>query len=157
MGLDMYFYLNKYDSQCRWDEEKKVLHYDDDLKELEDYIYRVDASKVVLTDYEVGYFRKFNALHSYIVKNFANGEDDCRKIYLSTRDIKQILETLKEVNEDNASQVLPNQTGFFFGSQEYDEWYFKDVENAIELFEKVLKVLESDNRGKWDFYYEASW
>ena len=157
MGLDMYFYLRKWESKGHWDDDQsKVLDYDDALKELEKDIYERNF-KSTETSYQVGYFRKFNALHNYIVNEFAKGVDECQKIYLDITDIKDLIQTLKSITKDNASQVLPTQSGFFFGSLEYDEWYFKDVEYAIELFEKVLKVLETDNKGKWDFYYQASW
>lgn len=157
MGLDMYFYLEKYESQSRFsDKDNVVLHYDEDLKELEEDIF-IRNFKSIETRYQVGYFRKFNALHSYIVNKYANGEDDCRPILLDREDIEEILTTLKSVNKDNASEVLPTQTGFFFGSQEYDEWYFEDIEYAIDLLEKMLKVLEKDSKNRWSAYYEASW
>lgn len=155
MGLDMYFYLEKYERQFSFNEEKNViLKYDEDLKELENDILERNF-KSIESKYQVGYFRKFNALHSYIVDNFADGVDDCKEVYLSKEDIKTIISTLKSVNEGNASKVLPTQKGFFFGSQEYDEWYFKDIEYAIDLFEKMLKVLET--KKGWSAYYQASW
>ena len=155
MGLDMYFYLTKYESQFSFNDEKNViLHYNEDLKELENDILERNF-KSIETKYQVGYFRKFNALHSYIVDNFADGVDDCKEVYLSKEEIKTIISTLKSVNEDNASKVLPTQKGFFFGSQEYDEWYFEDVKYAIDLFEKMLKVLET--KKGWSAYYQASW
>lgn len=158
MGLDMYFYLEKYESQFNFsDKDNVVLHYDEDLKELENDILKRNF-KSVETKYQVGYFRKFNALHSYIVDKYANGEDDCKPVFLDREDIKEILTTLKSVNQENASEVLPTQEGFFFGSQEYDEWYFEEVKYAIDLFEKMLKVLDNSNTKKvWSAYYEASW
>ena len=154
MGLDMYFYLRKYESQSKWDEKAAVLNYDEDLKGLENYIFKRNF-KSVETKYQVGYFRKFNALHSYIVKTFANGVDECQEIYLSKKDLNKLLDALKSVSKDNASQVLPTQTGFFFGSQNYDEYYFEDVKEAIELITKMLEVMNSNN--KWSACYEASW
>lgn len=155
MGLDMYFYLEKYESQLDFSDKEKV-NYDEDLKELEKDILERNF-KSVQTRYQVGYFRKFNALHSYIVREFADGEDNCKPIFLSVVEIEQMLSTLKEITPDNASEVLPTQTGFFFGSQEYDEWYFEDVKYAIDLLEKMLKVLEKDSKNRWSAYYEASW
>jgi len=49
------------------------------------------------------------------------------------------------------AKILPNQSGFFFGSTDYDEWYLRDIEATIEGLEIALK----DNDG--DFYYSASW
>lgn len=56
-----------------------------------------------------------------------------------------------------AEELLPTQSGFFFGGLEYDTWYLRDVRYAIELFEDVLKVLEKDKKGLYSVYYRASW
>ena len=123
---------------------------------------------------EIGYWRKFNALHDYIVSNFSNGKDDCRPIGLGSGAVAQILEVLEKVNKDNskAEELLPTASGFFFGSTEYDEWYFKDVERSIEIFREAREILELDNpplkgteeimsgNNPWCFrevIYQASW
>ena len=54
MGLDMYFYLEKYNSEWDW-KKSEALSYDKDLKELEDYIYSKTQSKAILSSYKVGY------------------------------------------------------------------------------------------------------
>jgi hypothetical protein len=55
------------------------------------------------------------------------------------------------LNPEEVAKILPNQSGFFFGSTDYDEWYLRDIEATIEGLEIALK----DNDG--DFYYSASW
>lgn len=157
MGLDMYFYMEKSEFQSRWSERKNVeLEYDEELKELENALYQT-SSKSIIISYKIGYFRKFNALHSYIVENFAKGVDECQRIDIDKKQLKEMLDTLKNVKKTNANIVLPTQEGFFFGSREYDEDYFIDIKEAITLFERVLKILENDTKYKWDFYYRASW
>ena len=102
---------------------------------------------------EIGYWRKFNALHGFIVDNFANGNDNCQEIWLDYEDVKKILTALK--NEENP--IEPTK-GFFFGSQERDEWYDTDVKNAIEVFESLLEEMESEfSREYLDYFYQASW
>lgn len=95
---------------------------------------------------EIGYWRKFNALHDYIVRNFANDNDDCRPVELGNSAVAQILEVLEKVNKDHskAEELLPTASGFFFGSTEYDEWYFKDVERSIEIFREARDILTSE-------------
>ena len=156
MGLDMYLYASKYESKSKWREEDKEGikgFYPSELVDFQTDIFeRNFASKH--TKYQIGYWRKFNALHHYIVENFANGVDDCREIYLYTEDIEQILNNLKKVkdNKNKASELLPTKSGFFFGSTQYDEWYWEDVEYSIRLFEEVLKLPKGI-----EIYYEASW
>lgn len=51
-----------------------------------------------------------------------------------------------------AKELLPTQSGFFFGSTDYDEYYLRDL---IETAEQLKKLLVEDTKG--DFYYRASW
>ena len=154
MGLDMYLYASKYESRSKWrEEDKKERFYPKELKELTEKQWEHNfLSKD--TNYQIGYWRKFNALHHYIVENFADGEDDCRLIYLYRERIEQILQVLKTIKQDKsrANELLPTQSGFFFGSTDYDEWYWEDVEYSIELFETVLKLPK-----EYSIYYQASW
>lgn len=154
MGLDMYLYASKYEDRSKWGgEDKKEGFYPKELKEFAEKQWENNyLSKE--TTYQIGYWRKFNALHNYIVKNFANGEDDCRKILLYKERIKGILQALKTIKNDHsiAGELLPTQSGFFFGSTDYDEWYWQDVDYTIELFELVLKLPKG-----YEIYYQASW
>ena len=53
-----------------------------------------------------------------------------------------------------AAVLLPTESGFFFGSTEYDQWYVMDIENTIEQLEKVLNDPQFDS---CSFFYHASW
>lgn len=96
---------------------------------------------------EVGYFRKFNALHNFIVAMKGVEDDNLKEIFLTEDDVIQILNTLKKVskNHELCDKLLPTQDGFFFGSTSYDEWYFKDVEEGVKLFEEVLNTFNFDD------------
>lgn len=173
MGLDMYLYASRYQSKVSWRKNKDNLEYPQELKELELDIEKRNFLSAT-TRYQIGYWRKFNALHDYIVEHYANGEDNCEDIYLNFEDIKDMLDICKKVYEDLktcpkiikeekgykmeiydskvAKEFLPPKEGFFFGSLEIDDWYKEDIEYTIELFEKVLKL--NDN---FDIIYDASW
>jgi len=154
MGLDMYMYVSIYES--RLDKNKKGRFYPKKLEEFEkDISARNFLSKQ--TKYQVGYWRKFNALHNYIVKHFADGNDDCKPVYIGYKELELLRNICKDVlnNHDLASELLPTQDGFFFGSTEYDDWYFKDLEYSLELFDKILEYCKNDTRA--DVYYKASW
>lgn len=49
--------------------------------------------------------------------------------------------------------ILPTKDGFFFGNTEYDEGYFYDVFQAVEILEHVLRIMLEGNY----IYYFASW
>lgn len=171
MGLDMYLYAEKYESKYR----NKTLSYPKELEELSKLIntYSV-ASKT--TTYKIGCWRKFNALHNYIINHFANGRDEYQRVYLLEEEIKEILNILKKVEEsfktakikeekdgyiiyENpiAEKLLPTKDGFFFGSLDYDDFYLDYVKRSIKIFEEVLKLLEERPEEGYDIYYQASW
>lgn len=167
MGLDMYLYANKYDAKHTygWEDEKRERtaksFYPRALQKLA-LMHSKENFLSKETFYQIGYWRKFNALHSFIVDNYStNGEDDCRKIYLSLENLQEILDTLKKVkaNPGNAEDILPPRAGFFFGSTQIDEWYMRDIEYSIELFEEVIATVKRNDKRKnyYEIYYQASW
>lgn len=155
MGLDMYFSKQTYVKN--WDHLPKEEKFEITVLRGGEPCPNMDTSKISYITEEFGYWRKFNALHKFIVKNFANNNDDCRPIALYEDDLKLIVETLENVHNDHtkAEELLPTESGFFFGGTEYDEWYFKDVENALEVFKKALK--QSTEKPHPQFEYRASW
>ena len=102
---------------------------------------------------EVAYWRKFNALHNWFVENCQEGVDECQESYVEVDKLKELVDILKQIKEDHskAEELLPTQSGFFFGGTEYDEWYFKDVEEALDILENLV-----EERGG-EFYYHSSW
>lgn len=53
-----------------------------------------------------------------------------------------------------AEELLPTTSGFFFGGTEYDEWYYKDVENTINIIEDVLRTTDFKHE---IVMYHSSW
>lgn len=54
-----------------------------------------------------------------------------------------------------AQELLPSDSGFFFGSTEYDEFYCDDLKYTKEKLEEVLKEVDEDD---WaEFEYQSSW
>lgn len=62
-------------------------------------------------------------------------------------------------NAEEIAKILPTQSGFFFGSLDYDEWYMENIERTIKKLEEVIKDEEKNNEEGFysDFYYNASW
>jgi hypothetical protein len=100
-------------------------------------------------------WRKFNALHKWFVDNVQEGVDDCKECFVDESDLKMLLETLTYVyeNKDTAETILPTAQGFFFGSDEIDEYYWEEVKSTII---QLKDLLEEDNKGA-SFYYRSSW
>ena len=148
MGLDMYLkrkvYLYKFD---------KLLPIN--LKN--DDGDHVEISKDDTLICEIGYWRKANAIHKWFVDNCNNGDEECncKDIFVSADSLRCLLADCKEVmeNRNKAEEILPTQSGFFFGSTNYDECYFDDIEKTIEIIEEVFRKYPNDGY----FFYEASW
>lgn len=154
MGLDMYLYG-----------EKSVSSETDANPVMEDG-FIVENKTLAM-----GYWRKHANLHGYIVDTFAEGNDECQKIWLGEEDLEKIIETLK-----SDGMFEERVEGFFFGKSyfpgESDEYYSydKQKDNDISIFTKALEWYRNkapgvgkygDENFKWPesrgIYYQASW
>ena len=169
MGLDMYLEIrkNEYCSEYHQDEESDLaLEYPKDITDFIPNLTDLTISRQ--TNYEVGYWRKANHIHNWFIQNCAykdecgNPIDDCRPIEITVDKLEKLLDDCKKVLADHslAESLLPTQSGLFFGSTEYDEYYFSDIEKTIEIIEPVLKFAKHKLEIEdyiWEVYYQASW
>lgn len=169
MGLDMYLEIRKNEYRSRYHKDKGSrlkLEYPKDITEFIPNLTDLTISRK--TNYEVGYWRKANHIHNWFIQNCADRDecgdpiDDCRPIEITVDKLEELLESCKKVLADHslASSLLPTQSGFFFGPTDYDEYYFKDIEDTIEIIEPVLKFAKHKLEIKdyvWEVYYQASW
>ena len=66
-----------------------------------------------------------------------------------------IMEAGKLIENDSvAKQLLPTQSGFFFGSTDYDQYYINDLKDTKKMLQKELKYDESNET---QYEYLASW
>jgi len=142
----MYLYLKKDEYTSSWSESKLFpLAYPPELQPLVE-LHEQKRSLAIerRTMYKVGYWRKANAIHAWFVRECANGIDTCQDIYVSKEKARELLDLCKQVLADHtlAETLLPTQSGFFFGSLSYDNWYFEDLKYTVDVLEAVLKVLD---------------
>lgn len=123
MGLDMWMHCN----------DRELTH------EVQDEKWSARRGQIM-------YWRKANAIHRWFVEEaeYSEGVDDCSEIEVTVDDLKKLHELCKEVLDDHskAPELLPVKDGFFFGSQEYDEWYFKNIEYTFNTLSKILDLIE---------------
>ena len=130
MGLDMYLYGVK--------------------QEFEKHDYNIGGYK---ESTEIGYWRKANAIHKWFVENCQGGEDNCATYTVVHEELKELKRVCEEVLQrpQEAEDLLPTQSGFFFGPTEYDEWYIQDLKDTIEIIEWALAQ-------DFDYFeYHSSW
>lgn len=149
MGLDMYLYAHKHCAEVETFNSVKT------LMKAENFVSEDDL-RFASIKIEVAYWRKANAIHQFFV-NLDGGKDECQEIYVSREDLQELVNRcniiLENKDVEKAKELLPSQGGFFFGSTDYDEYYFEDLENT----QKVLTKLVNDAPKDWEFYYKASW
>ncbi len=144
MGLDMY--LKKL---------PKIKGQDLDLFEPHVYL-EGDVIALHSISREVGYWRKANHIHKWFVDNVQNGKDDCEVYVVTKKHLLVLKMTCEKVLEcpELAPELLPVQQGFFFGSTEYDEYYFKNIKDTLKIIESALEVIDADNH---HLIYFSSW
>lgn len=62
-------------------------------------------------------------------------------------------------NPEWAAELLPTQSGFFFGGTDYDEWYLRDLEDTVQAIDSILDILaRRDHDEPWvELQYRSSW
>ena len=160
MGLDQYLEARKYVGGWSFRPIDEQNTYEDTLAMvgLTKADLSPEASPTINVSVGVGYWRKANQVHAWFVQNVQGGEDNCGTYFVSKEQLLELVDTCKNVKIDHskAGELLPVGEGFFFGHYEYDEWYFEQLDNTIEMLEKLLynPKFASDD---WDFYYHSSW
>jgi hypothetical protein len=150
MGLDMYLYATLYTSKySRTTTFRKLKKMFPEVKLDKDF-------PAISVEFKIGYWRKANAIHNWFVNQERNKLDDCKPISVSKEQLKVLRglceKVLKSKKKGVAKLCLPTQSGFFFGTTDYDSWYFKDLQNTIEIIDDALKLPDD-----YGFYYQASW
>lgn len=167
MGLDMYLTRKQY--YGKWGDELQEVKI---KRKNGSRTIPLDERNAVVLITEVGYWRKANAVHKWFVDR-GGGEDDCRPIPVNIDDLRELLELCKEVkatakvkdkvvtNAEEVAELLPTQSGFFFGSTEYDEWYLHDIDDTIKVLEQVLQeqaeLEKMTDIADIEYEYRASW
>ena len=198
MGLDMYLYAEKYIINASKTMAEKFPHYQKDRETYQELNSLIGGSLPtpnfggITIAKCVGYWRKANAIHGWIVREVADNVDECQRIDLDRKDLVRLrdecvnalsnrasatpaVETTKTIKEgegiDIAKTIMNEMlaqrenittltvdeplapiAGFFFGSTEKDEYYYKDLEYTVETINSLLA-----NGDEWEYYYRASW
>lgn len=162
MGLDLDMYLEYHIYVGANFEHRNVTGTIDlkcDGEPIDVHLHKVNS----IIEY-AGYWRKANAIHKWFVDNVQGGNDNCEQHWVSKEQLKELLDTVNTVlasikienglivNTETAEELLPTQSGFFFGGTDYDEYYTQYLLDTKEILERAL---EDDRDG--DYYYQSSW
>lgn len=156
MGLDMYLnakrYVSPYFNKDDGAKQKAIAELFPELSGRPGKFG--DPSPVKEITIEAGYWRKANAIHDWFVRKVQGGEDECRPHYVGREQLEELRDSCQKVldNREQAAELLPTASGFFFGGTNYDEYYFESLEHTIKVIDDALTLPDS-----WDFEYRSSW
>lgn len=155
MGLDMYLFKKTYVQH--W-EHKGEDNYEVTVTKAGQPT-NIDPKKVKYVIEEVGYWRKANQIHGWFVDNVQDGNDNCGEYHVDESQLEELLELCKKIlsNKELAEELLPARSGFFFGGTSYDEWYFNDLEQTVEIIETLLSERNEHGYLDGNIYYQSSW
>ena len=103
---------------------------------------------------QVVYWRKANEIHRWFIDHLGLDEDfNCKYAEVTKEDLQELVDTCKFVLDHKgrndaikiAEEELPTQGGFFFGSTDYDDYYYEELEETIPLVERVIDETDWDN------------
>ena len=159
MGLDMYLRAEKYFSGYDLNGNKKVADLGSYIVYLSELSSLIDPESFGITvNVTVAHWRKANQIHCWFVNNAQDGIDDCKSYCVSKDQLEHLLKICTDIlsyrDKATAKTLLPTMEGFFFGSEDYDEYYFDDLRSTVDQLTRVLNNQEAENV---TFYYESSW
>lgn len=115
---------------------------------------KINFDRISTITEDVGYWRKANQIHNWFVENVQEGNDDCKDYYVSIEQLGELAELCEKVLKDPtlSAELLPTQSGFFYGGTDYDEYYFQDLEETLKILKPILSDENTDS-----YYYTSSW
>tara|TARA_R110000744_G_scaffold116898_2_gene218482 strand:- start:1079 stop:1552 length:474 start_codon:yes stop_codon:yes gene_type:complete len=157
MGLDMYLSKKTY--------VKNQLYMGKDEKT---YVTisgenpnKIKGDRVEFIEESIMYWRKANHIHKWFVDYVQSGDDDCGEYEVSISELRKLRDLCKLIMDDNerAEELLPCTKGFFFGTDQYDEYYFHSIYETYKNIKELVEDMEGVPKGKLTslINYRASW
>ena len=182
MGLDMYLYKVKKTQSNLTPSAKDIVLVDEYLNYLNDkdsknYTfeewmgYTETPSQELIDAYTSELKPQYSlydtniqiAIHEWFVLHTQNGQDECQPSFVDKEQFEALLKACQKVISFKNNQVdleiaakayLPTTTGFFFGSQNYDDYYIQYIKEIADLIKNILK---DDDFDTYYYIYHASW
>jgi len=158
MGLDMYLSARKYVSGYDFSEPKQKAAYANlrkafGLTAADKFQQHTPSGNIELT---VGYWRKANAIHKWFVDRCQDGRDECQSTRVGREQLTELRDICQRILADNtlAQSLLPTTSGFFFGSTDYNGWYYSDLKDTVS---QIDSVLNNKKFADCEFIYHSSW
>lgn len=154
MGLDMYLTASSWISGYKHEESNEKERFTSLINAIGVNEYYDKDSPLVTVEFNVGYWRKANAIHGWFVEHVQGGEDNCAKYDVSKEQLRALQEAclVALTDRSEAPKLLPPTEGFFFGGTELDEWYWESLKDTVVTVGRALRLPDG-----WRTQYQSSW
>jgi len=98
----------------------------------------------------VMYWRKASAIHRYFTKDAK--EDNCIDFPKTIEDI-QALRLLCINSIEEKEPLLETGSGFFWGSTEYDSYYWEDLQDTADAMEAIISEHQEGDTYEYSAWY----
>lgn len=156
MGLDMYLYRRRY-----------VKSWDFRPEEHTEVQLKIAGKDIPLTnpayiEEEVGYWRKANQIHGWIIRNCAQGTDDCSPVQMTRENLEDLLAVCRQVLENSEMEGGLVYSGTVYsGGVKTVEHDFGNVIVNPQIAQELLPVTPgfffgsygADGENPYDEYY----
>lgn len=104
--------------------------------------------------HEVAYWRKANQIRSWFAR--ATHIENCELAPVTREMLVQLRQECKAVlqHHDLAETMLPTSRGFFFGSTDYDDYYYEVLNDTVAMLSSVINETDWERE---DVYYSEWW
>ena len=168
MGLDMYLVKKKKYARKEWENMKEIAYWRKAnhihnyfVNEVISLKHRKDEDFEYHGDYELigkPHLVKLLDKVNYLLDNIILEDGEIMNGMRLDKDtgefVPNMIQGKRIANPQICEEVLPRADGFFFGDQEYTQWYYDDLVHTKEMLEKILKEHDFKN---YYIYYCASW
>jgi hypothetical protein len=134
MGLDMYLTAK----QFFWTKNHKTGRQNKEAQQIKKMFPEMKGSRLDYTIFEVGYWRKANAIHKWFVDNVQSGKDDCKGYYVSTKDLEKLKSVCEKILKIAIIKKGKIKNGYTFddkGRKKYNYEYGEYIKNSEEIAE----------------------
>ena len=152
MGLDMYIYRkNRGEEVAYWRKANAVLKWlerhlqTEEIENCREYY----IPKEMLEDL------KADCLKVLSKPELEYKEIKVKKYNFEKKDYVEGTEMAKVLKDSSiAEELMPTESGFFFGPTLYDEWYLESLKNTVSQIDNILETTDFDEQ---DLYFNAWW
>lgn len=105
---------------------------------------------------ELAYWRKANQIHNWFVLNVQDGMDTCDSYEVTKENLQELYNMCIKVLTNRAApeKELPTKSGFYFGSIDYDYYYFHEIQRTKSI---LIDLLNNFNFDTHYLIYDSSW